>query len=445
MPDDRKNRAVPTGRLQRLFGLGAMAGSIGARVALAGAGNLLSGKPPALSDLLLAPVNALRVADQLSQMRGAAMKLGQLLSMDAGQVLPPEWSTSLARLQADAAPMPAFQLERQLVKQWGAHWRNAFEHFSMSPIAAASIGQVHRGKTRSGRDVAIKVQYPGVAASIDSDLDNIVSILRLSRTIPSGVPIDALVAEARQQLLAEADYVHEAEQMTRYGSLVANDATVLVPEVEPALSGPAVLVSSFVDSEPIDWLLGRPQAERNRVAERLIRLTLQEVFQFGLMQTDPNFANFRYQPASGRIVLLDFGANRAIPTALAVQFKRLLRAALSGDRAAQRKAMLDIGYFTPQQHRLATLAMDLLAMGMTEVMADGPFDFAAADLPRRARDLALSTGFGADLFSIPPIDTLFVHRKIGGMYLLASKLGARNDMRALLAEFADGAPMPAGI
>lgn len=276
MPDDRKHRAVPTGRLERLFGLGVMAGSIGARVALAGASNLLSGKPPALSDLLLAPVNALRVADQLSQMRGAAMKLGQLLSMDAGQVLPPEWSTILARLQADAAPMPAFQLERQLVKQWGAQWRDEFEHFSMSPIAAASIGQVHRGKTRSGTDVAVKVQYPG-------------------------------------------------------------------------------------------------------------------------------------------------------------------------DGAAQRQAMLDIGYFTPQQHRLATLAMDLLAMRMTEVMAEGLFDFTAADLPRRARDLALAAGFSADLFSIPPIDTLFVHRKIGGMYLLASKLGAKIDMRALLAEFADGAPMPVGV
>ena len=437
MSDERKLRAVPSGRLERLFGIGAMAGSIGASVALNGARNLLSGKPPSLSDLLLAPANALRVADQLSHMRGAAMKVGQLLSMDAGQILPEHWSAILARLQADASAMPGFQLERQLSVLWGARWRDEFEHFSMTPVAAASIGQVHRARTRDGRDLAIKVQYPGVAASIDSDIDNIMAMLRLSRVVPPGIKLDALAAEARRQLHQEADYIHEAEEMTRYGMLVADDPTVLVPQVEASLTGSSVLAMSFIESEPIEHLIGWPQAERDRVAERLIRLTLQEVFRFGMIQTDPNFANFRYQPGSGRIVLLDFGANRTLPPALKAQLQRLLLAALSRDQSAQREAMLDIGYFTPQQHRLATLANDLLAMGMDEVMAGGLFDFAAADLPRRARDRGLAAGFGADLWSIPPVDTLFVHRKIGGMYLLASRLGARIDMRALLEEFAD--------
>jgi len=436
MPDDRKSRPVPTGRLERLFGLGAMAGSIGARVAVSGARQLLSGRPLSLGDLVLAPANALRVAEQLSHMRGAAMKLGQLLSLDAGQILPGEWSAILARLQADASPMPSRQVEQQLTLQWGSGWRDRFEYFNMTPIAAASIGQVHRARTRAGRDLAIKVQYPGVAASIDSDLDNIVSLLAVSRLVPQSVSLGPLVAEARRQLQQEADYIREAEQIRQYGALVAGDPTVLVPEVDGDLTGPAVLAMSFIDSEPIDWLSGRPQAERNRIAERLIRLTLQEVFDFGVIQTDPNFANFRYQPASGRLVLLDFGATRSIPAELSAKLRQLLRAALSGDRALQRSAMLDIGYFEPQQQRLAQLAIDLLALGMHDVMAGPLFDFVAADLPRRARDRALAAGFGADLWSIPPVDTLFVHRKIGGMYLLASRLGARLDMRALLEEFA---------
>lgn len=436
MSDNRKNRPVPTGRLERLFGLGAMAGSIGARVAFSGARQLLSGKPPSLGELALAPANALRVAEQLSHMRGAAMKLGQLLSMDAGQILPGDWSAILARLQADASPMPSWQLEQQLTLQWGPGWRDRFEYFNMTPIAAASIGQVHRARTRRGRDLAIKVQYPGVAASIDSDLDNIVSLLALSRLVPPSVSIEPLVAEARRQLQQEADYVREAEQIRQYGTLVAGDSTVLLPEVDRDLTGPAVLAMSFVASEPIDRLIGRPQAERNRIAERLIRLTLEEVFVFGVIQTDPNFANFRYQSSSGRLVLLDFGATRSIPPELIGKLRQLLRAALAGDIVLQRSAMLDIGYFEPQQQRLAELAIDLLAMGMTDVMAGGHFDFAAADLPRRARDRALAAGFGADLWSIPPVDTLFVHRKIGGMYLLASRLGARIDMRALLEEFA---------
>jgi len=436
MPDNRKNRPVPTGKLERLFGLGAMAASIGAGVAFSGARQLLSGRPPSLSELVLAPANALRVAEQLSHMRGAAMKLGQLLSMDAGQILPAEWSTILARLQTDASPMPVRQLEQQLSQQWGPNWRDRFEHFAMTPIAAASIGQVHRAKTRAGHDLAIKVQYPGVAASIDSDLDNIVSLLAVSHLIPPGVSLDGMVAEARLQLRQEADYLHEADQIRRYGALVAGDPTVLVPEVDAELTGPAVLAMTYIDSVPIDWLLKRPQAERNAVAERLIRLTLQEVFDFGVIQTDPNFANFRYQPSTGRLVLLDFGATRTIPAELVAKLRVLLGAALSRDRTQQRSAMLDIGYFEPQQHRLAQLALDLLGIGMDEVMAVPKFDFARADLPRRARDRALAAGFGADLWSMPPIDTLFVHRKIGGMYLLASRLGATINVRSLLEAFA---------
>lgn len=200
MAGDRKIRPVPTGRLERLFGIGAMAGSIGASIALNGARQLLSGKPPSLAELLLAPANAMRLADKLSHMRGAAMKMGQLLSMDGGQILPLEWSTILARLQAEASPMPTFQLERQLAQQWGPGWRHRFDHFAMAPIAAASIGQVHRARTRTGRDLAVKVQYPGVAASIDSDLDNLVSLLRTSRMIPVEVPLETLKAEARRQL-----------------------------------------------------------------------------------------------------------------------------------------------------------------------------------------------------------------------------------------------------
>jgi len=436
MSDDRNNRAVPTGRLGRLLGMGGMAASIGAGVAFSSARQLLNGRPPSLSDLLLAPANALRVADQLSHMRGAAMKLGQLLSMDAGQILPGEWSTILARLQADASPMPRFQLEQQLVRQWGRGWRDRFEHFEMTPVAAASIGQVHRATTRSGRDLAIKVQYPGVAASIDSDIDNVVALLRLSRMIPPGASLDAMVAEARLQLQQEVDYLGEADHLTRYAGLVAGDPTLLMPEVDSELTGPGVLAMTFIDSEPIDWLIGRPQAERNRIAERLIRLTLQEVFDFGTIQTDPNFANFRYQPATGRLVLLDFGATRTIPAALSEKLRLLLRAALARDRVEQQRAMVDIGYFAPGQQRLAQLALDLLALGMDAVMAGPMFDFVAADLPRRARDRALSAGFGADLWSIPPVDTLFIHRKIGGIYLLANRLGATVDVRGLLEEFA---------
>jgi predicted unusual protein kinase regulating ubiquinone biosynthesis (AarF/ABC1/UbiB family) len=418
------------------MGMGAMVGAIGANVALAGARQVLSRQPPNLADLLTAPANALRVADQLSHMRGAAMKLGQMLSMDSGQILPPEWAAILARLQSDAAPMPRHQLDGQLMRAWGRHWRDQFATFSVDPIAAASIGQVHRGRTKDGSELAIKVQYPGIAASIDSDLDNLVSLLKLSHLVPAGLEIDSLAQEARRQLHEEADYLLEAQQMARYGRLVAGDQSLLVPDVDTSLTRKSVLAMTFVESQPIDFVAQLGADERNRVAERLCRLVLQEIFEFGLIQTDPNFANFRYQPGSGRIVLLDFGATRALSVDLQEKFRALLRVALGGNRQEIRSAMQDIGYFGKHQDKLAQLALDLLQMGMDSLAEAETFDFAAADLPAKARDRALREGFGADLWSIPPVDTLFVHRKIGGMYLLASRLKARVRVRDLLDSFA---------
>ncbi len=301
---------------------------------------------------------------------------------------------------------------------------------------------MHRARTRDGQDLAIKVQYPGVAGSIDADIDNMLAVLKLSRLVPKGVDIAPLVDEARRQLKEEADYLHEAEAMERYGALVAGDETLLVPRVVPELTGPGVLAMTYIESVPIDAVAAQPQAVRDRVATRLVRLTLEEIFSFGLVQTDPNFANFRYQPQSGRIVLLDFGATRAVPPERVDQFARLLRATLVRDRGAQRSVMQEIGYFAPGQDRLAGLALDLVAMGMDEVLARQSFDFRAADLPRRARDRALAAGFDTDLWSVPPVDTMFFHRKIGGMYLLASRLGARVELASLFEAFAGEAAFP---
>jgi predicted unusual protein kinase regulating ubiquinone biosynthesis (AarF/ABC1/UbiB family) len=436
MADKSGDRAVPSGRVRRLFGLGSIVGSVGANVTLGGARQVLNRQRPDLGQLLSSPANALKIADKLAHMRGAAMKLGQMLSMDGGQVLPPEWASVLSRLQADAQPMPSHQVHAQLARYWGSNWRDQFDSFSEKPIAAASIGQVHRARTRSGKDLAIKIQYPGVKASIDSDLDNLVALLRLSQLLPRDIEIDGLVLEARRQLHEEADYLREAAQIKRFAELLQGDSSVIVPDVDDDLTLEGVLAMSFVESQPIGSVIALGQKGRDRIVERLLELVLQEVFEFGLVQTDPNFANFRYQAASKRIVLLDFGATRAIEEGLRSKFRALLLAALGGDRDAQREAMLEIGYFRPDQERLADFALDLLALGMDAISQTPEFDFRAADLPAQAQDRALALGFGTDLWAIPPADTLFIHRKIGGMYLLASKLEAKVDVRRLLETYA---------
>lgn len=180
----RQGAPVPGGRWARLARLGSLAGGVAGNMLAEGARQFAQGKRPKIHDLLLTPANARRVADQLAQLRGAAMKVGQLLSMDAGELLPPELAGILSRLRADAIPMPMSQVVAALNANWGEGWDRHFQQFSFTPTAAASIGQVHFAQRKDGRHLAIKIQYPGVRQSIDSDVDNVASLLRVSGLLP---------------------------------------------------------------------------------------------------------------------------------------------------------------------------------------------------------------------------------------------------------------------
>ncbi len=179
MPQDDDGASVPTGRAARLLRFGGMAAGIVGSVAAEGLRALASGKRPDIAQLLLTPTNTLRLTDGLSHLRGAALKLGQMLSMDTGVVLPGELTAILGRMRDDARHMPPNQLQSALNAEWGTGWNGRFARFDVRPFAAASIGQVHRAVTPDGRDLAIKVQYPGVRASIDSDVDNMAALMRM--------------------------------------------------------------------------------------------------------------------------------------------------------------------------------------------------------------------------------------------------------------------------
>lgn len=356
-----------------------------------------------------------------------------MLSMDTGLVLPAEVTAVLAALRDDAPHMPPRQLRDVLDAEWGPGWLARFSRFDVRPFAAASIGQVHRARTRDGRDLAIKVQYPGVRASIDSDLGNVATLLRLPGLAPDGMDLAPLLAEARRQLHLEADYLSEARRLTAFSDLLAGSDVFRLPELQPDLSTPQVLAMSYVEGRPIEALADAPQALRDHVAARLIDLVLRELFSFGLMQTDPNLANYRYDDASGRIVLLDFGAVMAVEPGLTQDFRTLLNAALDGDPAATRAAMLRIGYFDPATApRHQALIQEMFDAAMAPLRQSAPFDFGAADLIARLRDMGLAMGSERDLTHVPPPATLFLHRKIGGIYLLATKLKARVSLRPML-------------
>jgi hypothetical protein len=300
-----------------------------------------------MSDLLLTPGNFVRIADRLSHLRGAAMKLGQMISMDAGDMLPPELTEIMAQLRQNASPMPPHQLQRILAGQWGKDWRERFAWFDLAPLAAASIGQVHRAQTRDGRDLAIKVQYPGVAASIDADVDNVAALLRASSLWPRELDVAPLLAAAKTQLREEADYGREGEQMALFGRLLADSPDYVVPVLDRAFTTPQVLAMSFVEGRPIESLADAPQGVRDAAMRSLIALVLRELFEFGVMQTDPNFANYRYQPGAGRLVLLDFGAARPVAPQTSSGYRELLRATMAGDPDQARTAALAAGFLGP--------------------------------------------------------------------------------------------------
>jgi predicted unusual protein kinase regulating ubiquinone biosynthesis (AarF/ABC1/UbiB family) len=394
------------------------------------------GNLPRAADLVLTPANARRVAEKLSELRGAAMKVGQLLSMDAGDILPAELAAILARLRADARPMPMSEVVAVMQESFGQGWEHHFKRFSFTPMAAASIGQVHAALSQSDRQLALKIQYPGIGESIDSDVDNVAMLLKVSRLAPDGLDLHPLLQEAKRQLHEEADYLLEASHLRRFAVALEESPEFLVPGVVEDLTRKNILAMDFLEGEPVESLTTATQATRDRVVGLLLELFFRELFEFGMVQTDPNFANFLYNARTQQLGLLDFGATRRYPVAVIEAYRGLLEAALREDHAAMSESAQAIGYFKKDIHtqqRAAVMALFVLATEPARTR--GRFDFGASDLAVRMRDAGVALSFDQGYWHTPPADALFLHRKLGGLYLLAARLRARIDVRMILERY----------
>lgn len=437
-PHNARALAVPTGRLSRMGRMSALAAGVAGRMALNGVQQWGRGDRPSTRDLFMTPANMHLITTELARMRGAAMKIGQLVSMDTGDILPPELSQIMARLRADADFMPPKQLRDVLDAEWGAGWRKRFAQFDVRPIAAASIGQVHKARLPDGTDLAIKVQYAGIARSIESDVANIGRLIRLSGLLPEGFELGPYLKEATQQLRQEADYQAEAGYLQTFGQLLDGDDRFTLPAMHAPLTTQKVLAMTFVPSQNIETLADEPQELRDHAMHSLCDLMLCEVFRFGLMQTDPNFANYRFDAASGRVVLLDFGATRALPQPLVAQMGALLRAGLDGKHEDVARIVSDIGLLpetVPDVFRVRILNM--MTRVFEELRARPVLDLGASDLFQQLQKEGEQ--LAADGFVPPPVpmDLLFVQRKVAGMFLLAARLRARIPARAMINDALD--------
>lgn len=374
---------------------------------------------------------AQQLVDTLGDLKGAAMKAGQLLSLEASDLMPPEVVQILRQLHDRAPPMPYGQVERILKKELGPERFARLSEISREPVAAASIGQVHSAMV-DDRKIALKIQFPGVAKSIDSDLGLLKKVAQGFLALQGkDISLDALFKELAASLRAEVDYTRELASLQQYRDAFAGDERFYVPEPFPELSTKHVLALEFVDGVKMnEWLQkGASEAERTAFASRVVDLLVKEFYEAGLVQTDPNYGNFLYRPQTRQIVLLDFGATHTYSKQFRRDYRALLLAADKGDddEILERSRTL---FHIDTREKPETLAMFLELMHMTIRMFHPdhqPLRFDDLTYIEEIRDITVAF-IKAVEFSPPPQQLLFLNRKLGGMFHLLKDAHAALDL-----------------
>lgn len=431
-----KQKNIPTHRISRFGKLASLATRVAGNVLTEGTKQLAKGQRPKAKDLILTPANISRLTEQLAHLRGAAMKLGQMLSMDAGDVLEPELADILARLRSDADPLPAKQLNQVLEGALGTGWKLHFSAFNFKPVASASIGQVHQAYNDDGEKLAVKVQYPGIRKSINSDVDNVGTLLSIVGLIPESVDYKGLLEEAKKQLHDEADYQREANFAQRYHQALQNTDHFVVPNIHTDITSESVLAMDYLEGISIEHVERLEQSERDLVMHRLLELMFRELFDFKMVQTDPNFANYLYMPETKQIGLLDFGATREYSDRFSDGYRKAFSSVVRGSESGLNDALEQIGFFSqdilPEQREAI---LNLVKLACEPMLMDEEYDFRASGLAMRLREAGTILSMEQDYWHTPPADALFLHRKIGGMYLLAARLGAKVNIHQLAAPY----------
>lgn len=369
------------------------------------------------------------IVKTLSQLKGASMKLGQLLSLDMGDYLPPEIVKVLEQLHQKSTFLDYPQIEKILKDELGDKF-SLLSEISETPIAAASIGQVHKAKFQD-QDIVLKVQYPGVADSIPSDIKLLEVILKQASFLhrKSETDIGPFLNEVKDVLLKEADYENELMMHMKYREKFKKGPYV-IPLAYPELSTGKVLALEYIEGKSItDWLMTRPSIEvKTRFADLLMRLYLEELFHHGMVQTDPNPGNFLITK-NNEMALLDFGAVKEYDETFIEGYRKVLLSSWKGDKETILKESIKLGFIDERESQeVKDIYLEMMDFLAEPFRREEAFDFSDKNFFKHSSDLSWEMTKKCR-YSPPPKDLLFLHRKLAGIFIFIKKLEVKIRLR----------------
>lgn len=418
-----KGERVKSGKFERMLKLGGVGAGVAASSLAGKMRNLMGGGDEARSDNHRK--NAERMVGVLGELKGASMKIGQILSADP-EMLPPEFAEGLAKLQKDAPPMTWNTVKKQIESAFDLPIEDIFDTFDPDPVGAASIGQVHRAKLRTGEDVAVKIQYPGVADALESDIDTLRSMLALGRSFMERERLDNYFEEIRTSLMNEADYVKEAHNLNRFQDYLKDKPKVRAPKPFMEWTRPTVLVMEYVVGVKLDVALeAMDKKDRDIWLERWVALYVWMVHELMELHADPHPGNFLIDE-NDTMVMLDFGSVRSFDSAFPDGILEVLDTVWQDDPDRAFQIYKDIG-FGGKDYDPTKLDPGLLDQYHGIVLApfyrDELFSFATWQPTVESKSFMMR--HPSFLVLTPPPDALMYFRVLSGIKGLLSRFDAK--------------------